>query len=109
MPEPRNQIGSIRVKKANWNLPSPVLFEEAVRRGEGQVALGGALVVLTGKHTGRAANDKFIVRNAATDKIVRWGKVNKRFPPEQFAGVFEKMKMLLEDGEVCDLDAPDGT
>src|SRR5205807_4672722 len=67
MPEPQNQIGPIRVKKANWNLPAPVLFEEAVRRGEGRVALGGSLVVTTGKHTGRAANDKFIVRNAVTD------------------------------------------
>jgi len=62
MPEPQNQIGSIRVKKANWNLPAPILFEEAVRRGEGRVAVGGSLVVATGKHTGRAANDKFIVR-----------------------------------------------
>ncbi|TMA41333.1 MAG: phosphoenolpyruvate carboxykinase (ATP) [Deltaproteobacteria bacterium] len=109
MPEPRNQIGSIRVKKANWNLPSPVLFEEAVRRGEGKVALGGALVVLTGKHTGRAANDKFIVRNAATDKSVWWGKVNKPFPQEKFDGVFEKMKKFLEDREVFVLDAFVGT
>jgi phosphoenolpyruvate carboxykinase (ATP) len=109
MPEPRNQIGSIRVKKANWNLPSPVLFEEAVRRGEGKVALGGALVVLTGKHTGRAANDKFIVRNAATDKTVWWGKVNKPFPQEKFDGVFEKMKKFLEDREVFVLDAFVGT
>jgi phosphoenolpyruvate carboxykinase (ATP) len=109
MPEPRNQIGSIRVKKANWNLPSPVLFEEAVRRGEGKIARGGALVVLTGKHTGRAANDKFIVRNAATDKTVWWGKVNKPLPQEKFDAVFEKMKRFLEDREVFVLDAFVGT
>ena len=105
MPEPRNQIGSIRVKKANWNLPSPVLFEEAVRRGEGKVALGGALVVLTGKHTGRAANDKFIVRNAATDKSVWWGKVNKPFEQEKFDRVYDRMKRFLADQEVFVLDA----
>src|SRR5437879_3445623 len=109
MPEPQNQIGPIRVKKANWNLPAPVLFEEAVRRGEGRVALGGSLVVTTGKHTGRAANDKFIVRNAVTDKSVWWGKVNRPFPQEKFDRVFEKMKRFLEDKEVFVLDAFVGT
>ena len=109
MPEPKNQIGSIRVKKANWNLPAPMLFEEAVGRGEGRVAVGGSLVVATGKHTGRAANDKFIVRNAVTDKSVWWGKVNKPFPQEKFDQVFEKMKRFLENEEVFVLDAFVGT
>ena len=109
MPEQQNQIGSIRVKKAHWNLPSPVLFEEAVRRGEGKVAPGGALVVTTGKHTGRAANDKFIVKNAATEKSVWWGKVNKPFPQDKFDGVFERMKRFLEDKEIFVLDAFVGT
>ncbi len=40
---PENEIGSIRVGKANWNLIAPILFEEAVRRGEGKVASGGSL------------------------------------------------------------------
>ena len=105
MPDQPNQIGSIRVRKANWNLPAPVLFEESVRRGEGRIGAGGALVVTTGKHTGRAANDKFIVRNAASDKTVWWGKVNKPFPQEKFDRVFEKMKKFLEDKEVFVLDA----
>jgi phosphoenolpyruvate carboxykinase (ATP) len=109
MPEQQNQIGSIRVKKAHWNLPRPVLFEQAVRRGEGKIAPGGALAVTTGKHTGRAANDKFIVRNAVTEKSVWWGKVNKPFPQDKFDGVFEKMKRYLEDQEVYVLDAFVGT
>jgi len=109
MPDQSDQIGPIRVKKANWNLSAPVLFEEAIRRGEGKIALGGALVVTTGKYTGRAANDKFIVRNAASDKSVWWGKVNKPFPQEKFDQVFEKMKKFLQDKEVFVLDAFVGT
>src|SRR3954462_11478943 len=109
MPEHPNQIGDIRVRKANWNLPGPVLFEEAVRRGEGKVAAGGALSVATGKHTGRAANDKFLVRNAPTDKSAWWGKVKKPFEQEKFDRVFEKMKKFLEDKEVFVLDAFVGT
>ena len=57
MTEPSNQIGSFRVKKANWNLNSAVLFEESVRRGEGKIAAGGSLVVTTGKHTGPRSNE----------------------------------------------------
>src|SRR5882672_11869565 len=33
---------------AHWNLPAEALYEEAVRRGEGQIAHGGALAVQTG-------------------------------------------------------------
>jgi phosphoenolpyruvate carboxykinase (ATP) len=106
---PENEIGSIRVRKANWNLNTPSLFEEAVRRGEGRVAVGGSLVVTTGKHTGRAANDKFIVKNAASENRVWWGKVNKPFPQDKFDQVFGKMKKFLEDKEVFVLDAFVGT
>ena len=109
MPEQSNQIGSFRVKKANWNLPTAVLFEEAVRRGEGKVSAGGALVVATGTHTGRAANDKFIVKNAVTESRVWWGKVNKPFPQDKFESVLGKVQKFLEDKEVFVLDAFVGT
>ncbi len=38
-----------------WNLPTPLLVEAAVRNGEGLLAKDGPLVVATGKHTGRSA------------------------------------------------------
>ncbi|HUJ25001.1 MAG TPA: phosphoenolpyruvate carboxykinase (ATP) [Myxococcales bacterium] len=109
MAESSTQIGSLRVRKANWNLTSAVLFEEAVRRGEGRVSEGGALVVATGKHTGRAANDKFIVKNAATADRVWWGKVNKPFPQDGFDKVYDKFQKFLADKEVFVLDAFVGT
>ena len=37
-------------------------------RGEGLLAKDGPLVVETGKHTGRSAKDKFIVRDAETER-----------------------------------------
>ena len=97
------------VKKAHWNLNRARLYEEAVRRGEAQVAEGGALVALTGKHTGRAANDKFIVKNAATEKSVWWGKVNKPFEQAKFDRVHQRMQKFMEDKEVFVLDAFVGT
>jgi phosphoenolpyruvate carboxykinase (ATP) len=109
MPEQQNQIGPFRVRKANWNLSNTVLFEESVRRGEGRVAAGGSLVVATGKYTGRAASDKFIVKNGATADKVWWGKVNKPFPQDKFDGVLAKMQKFLADKEVFVLDAFVGT
>ena len=69
------------------NLGTPALAEEAVRNGEGKLAKHGALVVETGKHTGRSAKDKFIVRDAETENTVWWGKVNVPMTPEHFAAL----------------------
>ena len=67
-----------------WNLADAQLYEEAVRRGEGRVAQGGALVVLTGVHTGRSPSDKFIVKEPESDAKIWWGSVNKPFDAARF-------------------------
>jgi phosphoenolpyruvate carboxykinase (ATP) len=65
------------------NLQGAALIEAAVLRGEGRVASTGAFVVETGAHTGRSAQDKFTVREAATDGTVWWDN-NKSITREQF-------------------------
>jgi phosphoenolpyruvate carboxykinase (ATP) len=67
-----------------WNLSTAPLVEHAVRRGEGLLAKDGPLVVRTGKFTGRSAKDKYIVRDAVTEKTVWWGKVNQPMEPDAF-------------------------
>src|SRR3546814_7446807 len=68
----------------HWNLGTAPLLEAALVNGEGKLAKDGPLVVATGKHTGRSANDKFIVRDAETENSVWWGKTNKGMTPEHF-------------------------
>jgi len=71
----------------HWNLGTAPLIELAVARREGLLSKHGAFVVETGKHTGRSANDKFIVRDAVTDAAIWWGKTNKAISPAQFAAI----------------------
>src|SRR5262249_39803642 len=59
------------------------LFEQAVRRGEGQVTSTGAFAAVTGPHTGRSPADKFIVRDPETEAAVWWDN-SKALTPEQF-------------------------
>ena len=54
------------------NLESEALYEVALRRGEARLSRDGALVVDTGRHTGRSARDKYIVRDADTESTVAW-------------------------------------
>ncbi|TCD02272.1 phosphoenolpyruvate carboxykinase [Erythrobacteraceae bacterium CFH 75059] len=85
--------------KVEANLGTPQLVEHALRNGEGILAKGGPLVVDTGKHTGRSAKDKYIVRDAQTADSVAWGKVNLPMGPEHFAALKEDFLAALADKE----------
>ena len=71
----------------HWNLTTAPLIELAVARQEGLLSCDGAFVVATGAHTGRSANDKFIVRDDTTDGVIWWGKTNASITPAQFAAI----------------------
>jgi phosphoenolpyruvate carboxykinase (ATP) len=71
--------------QVHWNLCTARLVESALANGEGRLAKDGPLVVATGKHTGRSASDKFIVRDAETENSIAWGKTNVAMDPAHFA------------------------
>ena len=79
------------LSNVHWNLSVPALYEEAVRRGEGAVADGGALVVRTGVHTGRSPNDKFFVEDSESKGRIDWGKTNKPISPERYRALYNRM------------------
>jgi phosphoenolpyruvate carboxykinase (ATP) len=70
----------------HWNLGAAELVEHAVRNHEGLLARDGPLVVRTGKHTGRSARDKFIVRDAETEATIWWDN-NRSISPDHFAAL----------------------
>src|SRR6478752_6660367 len=76
-------LGFAWLDKISWNAPAAVLYQDAIARGEGLVAEGGGLVVTTGQHTGRSPNDKFVVREPATEDTIWWDN-NKAMSRAQF-------------------------
>jgi phosphoenolpyruvate carboxykinase (ATP) len=83
-----------------WNLQTAPLVEHAVRRGEGLLAKNGPLVVRTGKHTGRSAQDKFIVKDSVTESAVWWGKTNKPMDPDAFDRLYDDFLLALADKDM---------
>jgi phosphoenolpyruvate carboxykinase (ATP) len=77
------------------NLTTPVLYMHALRHDEGVLAHGGSLVVDTGKHTGRSAEDKFVVRESGSEDRIWWGKVNQPLAEERFDGLRDKVVAYL--------------
>ncbi|WP_206367509.1 phosphoenolpyruvate carboxykinase [Sphingomonas sp. HDW15A] len=69
----------------HWNLTTAPLVEDAVRRGEGQLTKDGALLVDTGKFTGRSVKDKYVVRDATTEDTINWGAINQPMTTEHWA------------------------
>ena len=51
-----------------YNLSTPALYEEIVRRKEGYIAHLGPIAERTGHHIGRSPDDKFIVREEIKPK-----------------------------------------
>ena len=83
-----------------WNLPTPALYEHAIRRREGAMSHLGPLVVRTGHHTGRSANDKFIVDEADSHDQIWWGTINKPIPEQNFDILHQRMASYLQMKDV---------
>ena len=80
-------LGITTAQPVHWNLTPPVLYEHAIRRGEGVIAADGPLVCRTGQHTGRSPNDKFVVKEPSSEGHVHWGKVNRPMSAEHYAAL----------------------
>jgi phosphoenolpyruvate carboxykinase (ATP) len=71
----------------HWNLTTAPLVEQAIARGEGQLTKDGALLVDTGKFTGRSVKDKYIVRDTTTEGVINWGSINQPMAGEHWANL----------------------
>lgn len=92
--------GLSNLRTVYWNLSTPGLYEEAIKRDEGIMAHLGPLVVRTGQFTGRSPNDKFIVDEPDVHEHIWWGKVNRPIAPDRFAELHRRMASYLQGKDV---------
>ena len=97
-------LGIINAKEVYRNLTPAQLTEHALRRGEGTLSNTGALVVKTGKYTGRSANDKFIVDTEGVHDEIAWGSVNRPIEQEKFNAIRAKVIAYLQGKEIFIFD-----
>lgn len=86
------------------NLTAIQLIEKSLRHHETHLSADGALVAISGKFTGRAAKDKYIVRDDSTEHLVDWGPVNQPINTKQFEQLKNKVLNVLESDESFSLD-----
>ena len=79
------------------NLPTSQLIELAIQNREGRLSNNGALVVETGKRTGRSPKDRFIVQEPSTADAIDWGVVNQPFDPDGFEALWNRVNHYLSD------------
>jgi phosphoenolpyruvate carboxykinase (ATP) len=94
------QHGIKNFKEVHWNLSTPVLYENIIRRSEGVLSHLGPICVQTGEHTGRAPNDKFIVQESSSQENIWWGKINRPFTVEQFDALHSRILAYLQGREI---------
>jgi len=100
-----SDLGLDHVRGLRWNLPPAELITKAIKNGEGVLTDTGALMCDTGKFTGRAPKDRYIVKDATTENTVWWGDINVPFEAEKFDKLYNKLVTQMRDKELYIRDA----
>ncbi|MFC2121845.1 phosphoenolpyruvate carboxykinase (ATP) [Bacteroidota bacterium] len=95
-----NNHGLKALERVFWNLPDSALYEEIIFRNEGHIANQGPIIVKTGKHTARAAADKYVVKEHTTEDDIWWGEYNRPISVEKFNSVLSRVQAYCLDEEV---------
>jgi len=98
--ESLKSLGLVNLGRSHWNLCTPELYEEAIRRHEGILSHMGPLVVRTGQFTGRLPKDKFIVREPSSESKVGWGKVNRPIEQDKFDALHYRLCAYLQAKDI---------
>ena len=100
---PKNMLFSLGLPSAEntfYQLPPHDLVEQCVERNEGVLNDTGALVINTGKFTGRSPKDRFIVKDKITACSVNWNDINQPIEEKYFDGLYQKIIDHLSKNEI---------
>lgn len=94
------KLGFTNAANIYWNASTSHLYEEIVRRQEGNIAHLGPVVVRTGHHMGRSPQDRFIVKEPSSVEKVWWDTVNKGIEEEKFMNLFYRLQAYFQNKDV---------
>ncbi len=83
-----------------WNLPDETLYEEIIFRNEAKLTKGGPIICNTGKHSARAAQDKFIVMEENNSKDIWWGEYNRPYSHEKWSQLVGRLQAWAQGEEL---------
>lgn len=95
-----HNLGIQNPNRIYWQLNTPQLYEEIIRRHEGFMAHLGPLVVRTGNHTSRAHEDRFIVEEPPFQGDISWGEINRPISAERFDSIQRRMTAYFQGVDV---------
>ncbi len=98
-----DDVGLKNLASLRWNDDEKTLFALSLERGEGIETAKGSLAVETGKHTGRSATDKYIVRDSETESTVWWDN-NQAISEEHFDTLYADFLSHAERKELFGQD-----
>ena len=93
-------MGIFPTQSVHYQLLPDKLVKQTIYRHEGVLNDTGALLIETGKFTGRCPKDKFIVKDELTADSVNWNDFNLPIDEKYFLGLRKKMTDWLSKKEI---------
>ena len=88
----KSELEALGIKTTyHYNLTTAELIEHALQNEDAQLASNGALVIKTGRFTGRSPKDRYIVKDSITTSVVSWGPINQPFDKTNFLVLKNKL------------------
>ena len=92
----------------HYQLTPEQLVQQTLSRGQGRLADSGALVIRTGKFTGRSPQDRYLVKDDQTASRINWNEFNIPISEDSFDRLFHRLiryfrgkEIWMRDGYVC--------
>ena len=98
------EMMGIKPSSVKSNLTQDEWRNEELSRKEGRLSSNGTVIVNTGIYTGRSPNDRFIVKNKETEKLIDWGDVNLPLSEESFEILESAVKKEMEQKDLFVFD-----
>lgn len=106
-----DELNDLKIKSTGCifhNLSVSELVEHSLKRNEGVLSDTGALVIHTGKYTGRSPKDRFIVKQKSISDSINWGDINIPTSEEVFDKLYNKVVNYLQNKDLFVFDGAVG-